>query len=101
PQIAALVGAPAGRAARDLRGAIEAHRRQPRVPAAGGAPALPRARPRRAVRLPDLVRVRPRACQRVRGPGAAPALPGRVELRRARGRYSVAALDRLTRLSST
>src|SRR5690242_5406547 len=59
-EVGGLVGAPAGRAAGDLRGAVPAHRNRPEVPPGGGTPPAPQPGPRRAVRFPDVVRVRAR-----------------------------------------
>ena len=68
PQERRVVGAVAGRATRGIRGSFGAHRHEPAVPASGRSAAAPRARDRRAVRLPDVVRVRPGRRRGVRGP---------------------------------
>src|SRR5215469_14984682 len=59
-EVRGVVGSGARRTAADLRGKLSSRRYRAGIRAGGRAAAGPRARPRRAFRLLDLVRVRPR-----------------------------------------
>ena len=64
----------------DFRGQVAAHRRQPEISARDRAAALSLPRSRRALRFPDLVRIRARACRAVRGTGGDAARHRGMEL---------------------
>ena len=78
---------------RDLRGQVAPHRRQPEISAGDRAPALSLPRSRRALRFPDLVRIRARSMRAVRGTGRHAARTEEWTLCRARGGYRCAWLD--------
>ena len=84
---AAWWGARAGRATRDPRGAVPSHRDRPALPAGDRTPpaSLPRPRARRAVRLPDVVRIRAGARGGVRRAARGTARLAGVGVRRTRG----------------
>ena len=68
-EIRGVVGTDAGRAAADFRGQVAPHREQPEISAGDRSPALSLPRSRRALRFPDLVRIRARDADAVRGTG--------------------------------
>ena len=87
-EIRGVVGTDPGRTAADFRGQVAPYRKQPEISAGDRPPALSLPRPRRALRFPDLVRIRARACGRIRGTGRHAARDRGVEICRPRGGHT-------------